>query len=380
MMEDSGRIIDLLNYEIERVKSEAEQPGWTKWALLGACGTCAYLLGSYVDANPVSWANVAAVFLLVSIGYDVGRLLWSTLESSENGTTSRLRFRHGRSLFRGTTPYCLLQLVRICALTVLARWLGMSGAYLVCLYIWHGLFGLTIIFVAVLSRLSLPFPLSAPKRSLGNSVSIVLFSGTGVAAAIGAAEDLRSQTPAVTVSDVRVAGIVFVLITLSLVLGHTSQEYYLLATLYRIRRDLLLERIDTISAAEEAEIAIMGLRLDQIFQKYVSEIVGHLNNAASSLEQYAKECKLIEAKLDKGEELGEDDDTLVQSLKQTARSHLETVHDAVQATKECVKAMMKRVHLVSGWMRNVEEELAPIRAKVLPAIDRFGEKLAQVEG
>jgi hypothetical protein len=145
-MDEIDRIINVLDFEIDRRRSESHRPGWTKWALIGGIGTCGWLFFSELVDKTVSWSNVAVVFLGTSIVWDVFEFLIPRFRTSEKSPSSETRVILSKSLLGGIRFNVLFELIRVCVLLVMGSTVLSGGFVLLCFQLWYGTFAVIFLF------------------------------------------------------------------------------------------------------------------------------------------------------------------------------------------------------------------------------------------
>src|SRR5687768_1148215 len=68
--EDVKRLLELIDFEINRIDAEESRPGWTRWALFASVASAFWLLTIELENNAFSWKGALFVFLGLWIAYD----------------------------------------------------------------------------------------------------------------------------------------------------------------------------------------------------------------------------------------------------------------------------------------------------------------------
>ena len=378
-MDEIDPIIDLLDFEIDRLRSEARQPGWTKWALIGAIGTCGWVFLSELADRAVSWPNVATVFLLSSIVWDVCVFLSSVLGVSEEISPSETRIILSKALFGRTRFSALFELVRVFVLLVMGSRLLPGGFLQVCFRIWYGTFAVTFLVGVLISFCELPLPAGRAKTPFPIIVFLVLLLSCALAGIFGIAQKLSVLDPLPSVYEWRTAVLIVAIVTLLGILVRTEREKYLLPSFISIRRSLALGRIDIETAKEQIDVALSGLRIDQMFHKDLSEILGYFSSVNAEIDEVSKERAIIEEKRAAGQDLGENEKTVIEALMRSSLKHLESIKKTIQSVRNRLAKMSRKIWRVRFVAPGCVEEVKAVVEKVLKGIESVDEKVESLQ-
>lgn len=109
--EEAADLIDLLEFEIGRIRSDQSRPGWTTWALVGSLATMAWLLTLQLQAHAISVPSVRFLLLVFSLVCDCLCFLFpALLQPKDSGRNSRFDFSH--ALFSSSRSSLLAQAAR----------------------------------------------------------------------------------------------------------------------------------------------------------------------------------------------------------------------------------------------------------------------------
>ena len=72
---DFERVLHVLDFEIDRIQTEQQRPGWSIWAIYGALGTSIWLLSEQIASATASLTNV----LQLLIGFSAGGFLFDVI-------------------------------------------------------------------------------------------------------------------------------------------------------------------------------------------------------------------------------------------------------------------------------------------------------------
>src|SRR3990170_7126651 len=157
----SQRLAELLDFEIQRIQAESARPGWSRWALLGALATSAWLALGEVESGQVDLPKALLVALVVHLLYDV--LVWGShvLTASQGATQrSRIRFRSTSFFFSQDRVYIVANFARYAALLgiALVNPLVSAGWLTLAVYAVPSFVMVCLVLLLVLSFVQLPIP------------------------------------------------------------------------------------------------------------------------------------------------------------------------------------------------------------------------------
>jgi hypothetical protein len=362
-MDEIDRIIHLLDFEIDRLRSEARQPGWTKWALIGGVGTCGWLFLSELSDKAVSWPNVVVVFLVASIVWDMCQFLIAVLGISEEARSSETRVILSKTLLGRRRFSALFDLVRVCVLLSIGSKVLPSGFVRLCFCLWYGTFAVTLLFGVFISFFEFPLPAGRAKTNLPTIVFGVVLFGCGLVSIFGIAQKLSVLERLPSVYEWRTAVLIFAIVTLVGFLVRTEGEP-LLHSLVVIRQDLGLGKINIESAKEQIDVALAGLTIDQMFHKDVSEILGYLSSVNAEMDEVSKEYAMIEEKKAAGQGLVENENTVIEALKRSCRNRLESIEKTIDLVHNRMAKMNKKMWSVRLLAPLSEEKVQEVAKKV----------------
>jgi len=215
-MDEIDRIIHLLDFEIDRLRSEARQPGWTKWALIGGVGTCGWLLLSELTDKAISWPNVAVIFLVASIVWDMCVFLRSVFGISEETSASETRVILSKVFLARRRFSVLFDFVYICVLLMIGKWVLPGGFVRLCFWVWYGTFAVFCLFGVLISFCEFPLPAGRTKTNWFTIVLLVVLLGCGLVGIFGIVQKLSVLDPLPSVYEWRTALLILAIVTLVL--------------------------------------------------------------------------------------------------------------------------------------------------------------------
>jgi hypothetical protein len=120
--------------------------------------------------------------------------------------------------------------------------------------------------------------------AIGNLVPAVAYSYSLFSSPIG-----------VSVDDFRIAALLLVMVCLLRILGTLRTKTPILESLIKIRREFLLGHVNTSTAVQQVEIALEGLRVDDILQEEVGGMLYLWSSAGAEIQKASEKIAAIQA-------------------------------------------------------------------------------------
>lgn len=290
-------LLQLLDSEIDHIRSQIEAPGWSPWALTVAIGYVLWLFLQELEGESISRADARTI---VVVAVSLSLLLWAvrflaTATRYEHGSSEgSLRFGWAPAKLGSARLGNLLTLLQSAVLAA-ATWHYSGDLPRPLVAIALAAYSLVFLAAALLVGISFSrFPLPvADSRWWHKPLSLVValfFLGLG-------ASYLISLGAVPTPQHVRIAGLAVGVYYLARILAGLDRTPPLLGSLITIRRQVTLDSVDLSAAAEQTEIALIGLRVSELVQPQIRAILRNLNAAAQETRVAAKLFEPVEANL-----------------------------------------------------------------------------------
>ena len=379
-MDKIDHLLKLLDFEIERLKSEDKQPGWTIWALLGSLATIIWLLLKQFPQNDLSWLNIFTLLLFISISVDIIKFLYKLCLVPKETSPIEPRFGYTKTIFSSARALCFLDSLQIIALLVILNFTSMPKLYSFPIWLWYGSLAVMNFIGFILSFRRIPFPLSTDLKPRFKDIIVIILLGLPTLGLFGLAKELFVNNPLPTICECRIAGLLFAIMTLTRLLARTQQQSHLFPILLNLRRDLILENLDIESAKQQIDIALTGLRVDHIFQEDVSEILGYINEGNMAYQCVSKELKLLEEILSHAQAhtAKEDDATVVKALQNSIECNLTRADAAHKNTKTAAEKIGRRFRFLESANPTIHNDLKSIQEKISCAVEPIDSLLNEI--
>ncbi len=379
-------VLDSIDFEINRIQSEQNRPGWTRWAILGSLATLVWLFLNELESKTITWLHVSLIFFVFSLLLD-NILFFTALISPKSSNNQKLRFDFSHRHFGNNRMLMLLILFRIAIMLYIA-WL-FSGDVLkyqaVAAYVLYLIFFLIFLTIFVVSFLKLPILISG-KGTVPKSSYFMLLTALGVGLiplyAYGhAALEVSSIS---NYSNYKIAGLLlvasYVLMMLFGLFGGAGSSSPILSSLIEIRRDVALRRMDIESSIRQLDIAIAGMQVDEVLQEYVRVILQAFEEIN---QQYKKALKIVEAAepyLPKeGSILAENERKLIEATIESYQPHIKEMDVPFNKIEEQLEKLRNRAKLLIMISPDTEDHILRIMDKIRLASLEFKKKFPEFD-
>lgn len=275
MSQDAEFLLRALDTEMQEGRDTLSRRGVTAWAVSAAVVSVVAAGLSVLEAGTVSSEHSILVFLtLVAILnlFDSARYV---LAASRPAGSVPIRFVSGQP-FAAQREVLLAQVLRQIAVAALTMVVWSSlPTYVAVILIGNAAFSVLIVTsIIVWTFTSFPVPVSVaaalfsrPSANRNWDVSLVVALSLQVVVLYGLASSFTLASGASTYADIKLAGLGVLIYLLAPYLPRGFGEAPLIPHLRALRRQVLLGQIDIVSAREALDIALAGMRLDDVLQQ-----------------------------------------------------------------------------------------------------------------
>lgn len=298
---DTSGMVALIESEIDDIRSESSQAGWTTWALMGASATCVWLILNQFETQQYALSRLyplwlACSFLLFAVT-PLYRLLTSNPDPCKHG-----RLFYSRWLIaRRRTSLVVWSIRHVAILFLLWAVVGSPShpheyiAYaLTSLAVAVGLLGLGLSFT------DFPVP-SGGNSKIKDIVPALIISGFSAIVLVGMLCNHLPPDPLTNIVEVRIAVLSSALYLLVSVMSDQSVPSPLLSNLIQLRRDIGLGSISPETARDQLEMFLWGRRLADHVSSDTTRIMDSLQSIDADIDEASKRfaaLKEIEASLE----------------------------------------------------------------------------------
>lgn len=324
--DDKDKLAQYLDYEIELIRNEIQQPGWTKWAVSGSLAAVGWLMIDEFEKGGFLLNTILIWLIVISLVVDVVSMFSSLInEASSLSGFSKSRFFITSQLVGSNRLSILFYDFRFLSMLLFFSMVVPQISRFVSsiFYLFYGYLALVYIAILFLSFLRIPLPMSnSLKGGMKNQkVFAWILLLVGILSFVGILQIIPA--PSGALAEFRLAclvAIAYYLLYLIVRVGNTSP---LMSSLIEIRRGLLFDRIDYEFAKEQAEVAIIGLKLSHVLQKYVGDLMALYEDMNNEIRAVTIQVNAVDKilKNSKGK-LSEEDKEIFTSLMASAKIHV----------------------------------------------------------
>jgi hypothetical protein len=364
-----------LNSEIEKIEKDQLRPGWTRWALSGALGTCLWLLSQEVEKNLFNWHGILfpTLFLFIALDFikDFDRLIRYTHKDVD-----RPRFLQIQAIGYQIRKDIALSIVLYIVLIISLQEFSFTSFYLfktLCsLSFFFNLILLVLIFV--LSYTVFPIPLSFRRKY--KLIAIVPSSVLDVYLLGSMVYTLLNNNLIISVQEFRVVGLLAAIFWLLKMLFDVSEPSPLLGSLRDIRNKYSLDQIDYDAAKRQMDIALSGISVSEVMQGKVNDFV----LTANTCNEYIKSNKMIYQEINQLLKNNITDKSLlvIKSLIDSAGETENKIGHHLDEMKNIATIIRSRAIWINILMPSVLEEINKIQGKLRNYVTDLDNELMNV--
>ena len=366
-----NRVLALIDNEIDDLRSSDAVRGWTHWAIIVAIGTAIWLLFKEIETGSFHIQNVALLYLSTSFAFYAVRLIGSPIIGSESHSESTGRIRMTNQWFAAGRLRLFAYLVHFALLTAIAATTKdtIPGVLPLVAQAVSVLFLITLLLAFILSFFSIPISRESGQNSTAVVASIIL----GVVIllmALGYVVILTRTDTEVTVDDLRMTGLIVAVTFLLLILSSLRTNSPIRNSLINIRRSLALGRISIDSAISQLDVAIAGLKVQDVLQEDVSRLLDLFSDYASEARMASKNIKAMRMPIDSAvrkagtEESLDDELILVLNIYDATSRHLARIDDLNERMDHELDRLGWRMALVSRFSTRSDDSLDDVMEKI----------------
>jgi len=387
-------VLETLDFEINRISTEQQRNGWTKWALYGVLAGSLWLLLEQWEKGNFNFWVVLLLVLVFSVGIDIMRHSRRLLPHRPSRYERVLRFKFPTEIENGAAffLYAIRHIVVFVIALLFVNKVSWSQATVIIVF--YGLFSLFAL-IAVALFYYPEFEVIHNSKSKASLKSYYSFWTLTIIALIwgliGYLNAALSYYPeGISLANFRIAGLLVVTAYTFYLLIDLSKNIPLLSVLTEIRRELSFGRIDLQTAIKQAEIGIAGISVDERLQEDIRAVMPLLerrnlefNQICDKITAFSKEFPKQISDITKEEEkkaketllpcLDEINELLkkdeeVEKLKRKFRVHISLVE---RESPESVKSAKDFLEKIEDSETEMENKAEAMFSEFLPTVERL---------
>lgn len=376
--------LNILDFEINRITEAHKRPGWTVWALCGSIVSAVWLITDQWVPGKTDVISVLYLFLLFSLIHD---FISSTRHLAPDTTRDGTRGFTAIPLFDLVSPRSFL-LTALHAAVLLSITLLIKGTlgilsttiilfiYTIILlgngYVFIASFFQTFMYISSTSRVDNK-KVRIALYCLHITLSIILLWICSRLIDFA----LSQYNESITLSDVRIAGLLVIIRVLITWLAAHSSSNPLLRSLINIRRNLAFGRISVANAISQADIAITGMKLEKFMRDKLDEWLNYLERLATLQQQLATAFEKVR------EDLPEKDEDITEEHKKRAAELIKPLIQEVRDLahyKDCMAKTVRSIERRVMWLSGLSKETEQLATDIIGKINKAkGEQVRTIE-
>lgn len=361
-----------LDFEINRITEAHKRPGWTVWALCGSIVSAIWLITDQWLPEKTNIVSVLYLFLLFSLIYDfitITRSIIPITASKPDRTYTVI------PLFDLVPPqiYLLTALHAAILLSIALLMRGTLGVLLTTIIIFIYTIILLVNGYIFIASFFQNFVYVSSRAGIGNKkLKIAIYSfriGYSIlllwicSRLIDYA--LSQYNESITLSDVRIAGLLVIIsVLVSWLAAHNSSDP-LLGSLINIRRDLAFGRITVDVAISQADIAITGMKFDRFMRDKLDEWLKYLERATALKQQLVAAFEQIQDELpDKDEDITADHKKRAEEILTPMKDEIMYFMQYKEYMAKTIRSVERRAEFFAGLSNETEQLSTDIISKI----------------
>lgn len=372
-------LLSYLDSEITHIRSESQEPGWTKWAIMGGLGTAFWLLFDEIEKGIFSVENISALILVLSIAYDSLSFLLELI-NDDSSTLPSNRFFMANRLGRNRLPF-ILMLFRYVAILALIYGFSqkINSNTTTIAYILNGYYILVYIIILILSFLKFPIPSQLKEQNWLFKIFSNLFYFTAIIYLISQYLLLVINLK-ISISDIRVTSLILGIFCLFYLVAKLSGHSPLLNSLIEIRRNLALGRLTANNAIEQTDIALAGLRVSDVLQDQISKILSIMDQNNVEIQEAVTKTTALENMISDKTDLTPDQINIAIAVMESIIPHMENVHKTYnEKLLPAIKPITWRVILIDKITKVPSKETIDVLEIILSAASSTNKNLNELD-
>jgi hypothetical protein len=354
----SEQLAKLLEFEIQRIQTESDRPGWTRWALLVSLSTCAWLALAEAKSETVDFSKALFLALALHLTYDLVILLSKLLTPRETGS-GLTRFEKSNSLLGHGRLYFVTNVFRYGGLAAIAFFNPVipSGWLTSTVYATVVLQSFVFVVLVGLSFLGLPVAQTFPNIRGTGAIFLILVAVFATAVGHLWSTLLMTFTLA-EVATMRLSGLLVVSAVLVSLLARERIRPPLLTTLLDIRRELALSNLEYETARKQTEIALKGMTVSDMYQEHGKRVLESLREAITHEETIRSQLRTLRSSLDDKvpSQYGEKEQTITAAILESVEAYSKKTTSALDRAFKEYEVLLRRIMYVTRVApRDVEE-------------------------
>lgn len=291
--------LDFLDSEINNLQAEVQRPGWTIWAILGSTATLVWLLLSQLESHEYSSVKVIGILIVSCLLFDFASFIKNILTPSKPSYRREIMFishhraRHNSiSWIMACFKYITLLIFVIILSNTFSRVTTVGSMMILSLFLLSYILAITFVL------LKFPIVVDIGSSEIGQisiGFLVIAYLTTIISIATVYLDFLFISPGGATFSDVKLALLLASTYYLLFLLFYTPPGNLMLDSLIMIRRELCLGKTDLAFSIRQADMTLLGYRISDVLEEYISKILSLYRDANTELENCSKHLELVKS-------------------------------------------------------------------------------------
>jgi len=293
---DKTGLLTTLDWEIGRLDRKSERPDSTYWVLVAAFASCVWLFIETLKKTAYTWAEIGWLFLLGSLLFDIARHTYRSVLPDES-TEGRPSNRFFYTLKAGNNrPVIILVLCRCCLLLGIVSHVAESPWFvsLVAAWLYYG--GVFCIFLGgyILTHCRVPVCSHSSAEGWFYKILSAISYLISLLALVGFSLGYHRAFPSLDLTHLQAAALLVASVYVMMKMVRGRHPNPLLDSLVEIRRDLALGELDYATAHNKTELAILGLRVEDVLQREIADFLFTLNTISEKCTTFESSVRALD--------------------------------------------------------------------------------------
>lgn len=282
----------LANDQINNIKQEYEQPGWTLWALLIALANCMWLFIIELERS-LSIINYKEILTLVFIGFFSFLCLLSVLKllKVQPKYDSLDRFRY-TNLLSDSRVTIIFHIIIFLSLFYATKYVHFANIIDILVKVYFIIILLVYFIALLLVSWKIPINVNSKSNFYQKTITFLVFTLFPLLLSISYYAKLNFES-ASFFSSIKISLLILIIAFILEKLTHYIFKNPILEELEKIRHDLSFNIISAEEGLERIEIAIDGLRLKHLFREDIACILNKMHSFTQHIEESRKNLTFL---------------------------------------------------------------------------------------
>lgn len=378
---DIANLVNFLEKEIEFLRDERKEPGWTKWAIGGSFATLFWILLGEFEKSLISPFTVMQFLIAISLLADFFFYIRGFVIDASQSYNTNGRYVGTERLAQNRLMIISLIFRYILVFVFVYLSVQRESFYLIVVgYLtatWH-IFAYLILLVLSFTQFPIPIRLK-PSGWIWKAASFSGILAIGYGAIIYFFHALETQSG--VFDNLRVSLLIAALYYLMILIFRMPAESPLINSLVKVRREIVLGRLRHKDALEQVDIILLGFKLSNVLEDYIVRLVDLLNDANLKIQKIESYIEIIQKMLTENNVVSEKSALTVESINLSLNALMGELNEI--SRKRIPKALSPlrwRIEFIKRYSDSFSDEDLQVLEEIIGASDRLNRQIERVFG